>query len=73
MLTKLLYGVNAAVVAMIASSVLKLSKSTLKGSLSLAIFAAVLVLAFVFDLSPVVLIVAAGMVGFFFGKGGNEA
>ena len=66
-------GVNAAVVAMIASSVLKLSKSPLTGSLSLAIFAAVLVLAFVFDLSPVVLIVAAGMVGFFFGKGGNQA
>jgi chromate transporter len=66
-------GVNAAVVAMIASSVLKLSKSTLKGSLSLAIFAAVLVLAFLFNLSPVVLIVAAGMVGFFFGKGGNQA
>ena len=66
-------GVNAAVVAMIASSVLKLSKSTLKGPLSLAIFAAVLVLAFLFNLSPVVLIVAAGMVGFFFGKGGNQA
>ena len=66
-------GVNAAVVAMIASSVLKLSKSTLKGPLSLAIFAAVLVLAFLFDLSPVVLIVAAGMVGFFFGTGGNQA
>ena len=66
-------GVNAAVVAMIASSVLKLSKSTLKGPLSLAIFAAVLVLAFLFNLSPVLLIVAAGMVGFFFGKGGNQA
>lgn len=66
-------GVNAAVVAMIASSVLKLSKSTLKGPLSLAIFAAVLILAFLFDLPPVVLIVAAGIVGFFFGKGGNQA
>jgi chromate transport protein ChrA len=58
---------------MIASSVLKLSKSTLKGPLSLAIFAAVLILAFLFDLPPVVLIVAAGIVGFFFGKGGNQA
>jgi chromate transporter len=66
-------GVNAAVVAMIASSALKLSKSTLKGPLSLAIFAAVLILAFLFDLPPVVLIVAAGIVGFFFGKGGNQA
>ena len=66
-----LNGVNAAVVAMIASSVLKLSKSTLKGPLSLAIFAAALVLAFAFNLSPVVLIVAAGVVGFFTGKGGD--
>lgn len=59
-----LAGVNAAVVALIFSSVIKLGKSTLKDALSVIIFLAVLVLAFVVGLSPVLLIVAAGVVGY---------
>lgn len=74
-----LAGVNACVVALIASSVLKLGKSTLKNSPSVCIFAAVAVLATVGSFvtfpqtwwgraldtlcSPVVLIVLAGVTG----------
>ena len=75
-----LAGVNAAVVALIASSVLKLGKSTLKNGAAIAIFLCVLALAAagslanfgtgtlgqVLDLltSPAVLIVLAGAAGF---------
>lgn len=59
-----LVGINAAVVALIASSVIKLGKSSLKNWLSLVIFAAVLVLAFWIGVSPVILIVVSGVVGY---------
>ena len=59
-----LAGVNAAVVALIASSVLKLSKSTLKDTVCIGIFLVAVVLAFFVGLSPVLLIVAAGLVGY---------
>ena len=59
-----LAGVNACVVALIATSVLKLGKSTLKNALSVAIFLVVLALGFVVGVSPVILIVAAGLTGF---------
>ena len=59
-----LAGINAAVVALIAASVLKLGKSNLKDALSVCIFLAVLLLAFFVDLSPVILIVCAGVVGY---------
>ncbi|MCI8421994.1 MAG: chromate transporter [Lawsonibacter sp.] len=59
-----LAGVNACVVALIASSVLKLGKSTLKDGISVAIFLVVLGLAFFVGLSPVLLIVGAGLVGY---------
>ncbi len=74
-----LAGVNACVVALIASSVLKLGKTTLKNSPSVAIFLCVLALACVSNfvpfpatwwgklldtvISPAVLIVCAGVVG----------
>ena len=73
-----LKGVNAAVVAMIASSVLKLGKSTIKDAVTTGIFLVVLVLAFFVGLSPVLLIVAAGVVGYAarmlqkLSKGGSE-
>ena len=71
-----LAGINAAVVALIASSVLKLAKSNLKNAVSIGIFLAGLVLAFFLKLSPVVLIVSAGLVGWLvYGlgrKGGEE-
>lgn len=57
-------GVNACVVAMIASSVVKLGKPTVKDKVAVGIFLAVLVLAFFFGLSPVLLVVAAGLIGY---------
>ncbi|MGI5963346.1 MAG: chromate transporter [Lawsonibacter sp.] len=59
-----LSGVNACVVALIAASVIKLGKSTLKDAVSIGIFLVVLALAFFVGLSPVILIVAAGLVGY---------
>lgn len=59
-----LAGINAAVVALIAASVVKLGKSNLKDALSVCIFLAVLLLAFFVDLSPVILIVCSGVVGY---------
>lgn len=74
-----LAGVNACVVALIASSIIKLGKTTLKNSPSLAIFAVVLILACIGSFvdfpdiwwgrlldtisSPAVLIVLAGITG----------
>ena len=59
-----LAGVNAAVVALILSSVLKLGKSTLKDTISLCIFLVVLALALLVGLSPVLLIAGAGLAGY---------
>lgn len=56
-------GVNACVVAMIASSVMKLGKSAIKDAVTVGIFLTVLCLAFLLDLSPVLLVILAGMVG----------
>ncbi|MBO5339427.1 MAG: chromate transporter [Oscillospiraceae bacterium] len=56
-------GVNACVVALIAASVIKLGKSSLKGRLAVGIFLTVLALAFLLDVSPVVLVLGAGAVG----------
>jgi len=65
-----LAGVNAAVVALIASSVVKLGKSTLKDAVCVCIFLAVMALSFFAGLSPVLLIVAAGLAGFAVRRGG---
>ena len=59
-----LAGINAAVVALIASSVRKLAKSNLKDAVSICIFLAGIVLAFFAGVSPVILIVCAGAVGY---------
>ena len=59
-----LAGINAAVVALIASSVQKLAKSNLKDAVSVCIFLAGIVLAFFAGVSPTVLIVCAGAVGY---------
>ncbi len=56
-------GVNACVVALIASSVIKLGKAALKDAVTVGIFLAVLCLAFLLDLSPVLLVVLAGAAG----------
>ena len=56
-------GVNACVVAMIAVSAIKLGKSSVKDAVTTGIFLAVLCLAFFLDLSPVLLVVLAGFVG----------
>ena len=67
-----LHGVNAAVVALILSGVLKLGKSTVKSPLSAAIFGAVFLLAAFSGLPTVALILGAGIVGFLTGRGGAE-
>lgn len=59
-----LTGVNACVVALIASSVVKLGKTTIKDAVTTCIFLVVLVLAFFVGLSPVLLIVGAGLAGY---------
>lgn len=59
-----LAGVNACVVALIASSVIKLGKSTVKDVLTAVIFLVVLALAFFVGLSPALLILVAGVVGY---------
>ena len=59
-----LTGVNACVVALIASSVLKLGKTTVKDALTVCIFLAVLALAFFVGLSPAIHIVCAGLAGY---------
>lgn len=56
-------GVNACVVALIASSAIKLGKSSVKDAVTAAIFLVVLCLAFFLDLSPVLLVVLAGVAG----------
>lgn len=66
-----LSGVNAAVVALIASSVLKLSKSTLKNKTGICIFLIVLLLSFLTPLSPPLLIVGAGVAGYLLSHGGD--
>mgnify|MGYP003313019506 CR=1 FL=1 len=53
-------GVSACVVALIASSVLKLGKSAIKDGFTLCLFLAVLTLAVFFDLSPVLLVLGRG-------------
>ena len=67
-----LAGINAAVVALIASSVLKLAKSTIKGVAGGVLFAAVLALAFLWKVSPAILVVGAGVLGLLiFGRKGG--
>ena len=56
-------GVNACVIAMIASSAMKLGKSSVKDAVTIGIFLVVLCLAFFLDLSPVLLVVLAGLTG----------
>ena len=67
-------GVSACVVAMIAASALKLGKTAVKDTLTTIIFLTVLALAFFLKLSPVVLVLAAGLAGLLsgLGKGGQK-
>ena len=58
-----LSGVNAAVVALILSSVIKLGKSTLKDAVTVGIFLAVMALSFFTGWSPVLMVVLAGAAG----------
>ena len=59
-----LAGINACVVALIASSVLRLGRTNLTDGVSAAIFVVVLALGFFVGVSPVILIVCAGVVGY---------
>ncbi len=57
-------GVNACVVALIASSVLKLGKGAIQDGVTWAIFLAVLAAAFGLGLSPALLVLGAGLAGY---------
>ena len=59
-----LAGVNTCVVALMVSSAVKLGKSSVKDAASVGIFLVVLILAFVFGVSPVWLVLGAGVVGY---------
>ena len=56
-------GIRVCVCVLILNSVLKLWKSAVKDRLTLAIFAAVLACSVLFDWSPVVFVLAAGLLG----------
>ena len=56
-------GISACVVALIASSAIKLGKSAVKDAVTVGIFLAVLCLSFLLKLSPVLLVVLAGAAG----------
>lgn len=59
-----LSGINACVVALIASSVLKLGKSTLVDFFGWVIFAVVLLLSAFGKMSPAILVLGAGFLGY---------
>ena len=61
-------GVSACVVAMIAASAIKLGKSAIKDRVTTIIFLVVLALAALLQLSPVLLVILAGLSGFVFGR-----
>ena len=56
-------GIRVCVCVLILNSVLKLWKSAVKDRLTLAIFVAVLACSVLFDWSPVVFVLAAGLLG----------
>ena len=61
-------GVNACVVALIASSVIKLVKSSIKQWWHIALAVAGFVVVAVFSLSPVYVVIACAVLSFIFGK-----
>lgn len=56
-------GIRAAVVALIASSIIKLAKKSVKEIISFVIFLIVTVLSFFTDMSPIIFVIAAGVCG----------
>ena len=56
-------GIRVAVVALVLNSVLKLLKSSVVDKLTLCVFIAVLLLMVVFSVSPVLVVLAAGLLG----------
>lgn len=56
-------GIRVAVVALVLNAVLKLLKTSVVDRLTLGIFAAVLLLAVILSVSPVIFVLAAGLLG----------
>lgn len=65
-------GIRAAVVALIASSIIKLSKKSLIDVITVIIFLTVTALSFFTSLSPIIFVVVAGICGIVL-KGGKKA
>ena len=56
-------GIRVAVVALVLNAVLKLLQSAVVDKLTLCVFVAVLLIAVIFSVSPVLLVLAAGLLG----------
>ncbi len=56
-------GIRVAVVALVLNAVLKLLKTSVTDKLTLCIFIAVTLLATIFTVSPVIFVLAAGLLG----------
>lgn len=65
-------GIRVAVFVLIMSSVLKLLKKSVKDIPTILIFSSVLLLSVFTDISSPVFIIAAGVIGFFLKRGGDE-
>ena len=63
-------GIKICVGALIVSAVFKLWKSSVKDKTTLLIFAIAFIISLIFDLSPIVLLVFAGLIGWL--KGGEK-
>jgi len=58
-----LAGIRVAVAALVVSSIIKLYKKSIKGAVGNAVFAASLILVAVFNLSPILIVIAAMLLG----------
>ena len=65
-------GIRVCVFILILSSVLKLLKKSVKDIPTILIFVSVLLLSIFTDISSAVFVVAAGVIGFFLKRGGDE-
>lgn len=65
MVTHAFGGIRVAVCALILAAVIKLFKSSVKDKLSIFIFAATFFVMLLLNLSPIIIVIAAGAIGFF--------
>ncbi len=71
--TALFFGLKAAVLAIVLEAVMRIGKRALKSNVMLGLAAAAFIGIFFFDVPFPVIIVAAGLIGFFGGRAGHPA